>query len=135
MALGKQIQKHRKDKGWTLEQLSEASGVAVGTIGALEVRDSERSKYAAQLAKALGMTVEQLSGEAPNPAPQATGDVFNVMTAEESELLYNYRALTDEDRATFYANIAESASKTRAHVAKVLKAYGLKPHENGHHSE
>lgn len=65
MALGKNIKRERELKGWTLEELSDRSGVAVGTIGALEVRDSKRSQYAAQICKALGFTVEQLSQEGP----------------------------------------------------------------------
>jgi hypothetical protein len=39
-------------RGWTLEKLEEESGVAVGTISALENRDSSRSQYFPQLAKA-----------------------------------------------------------------------------------
>jgi transcriptional regulator with XRE-family HTH domain len=54
MALGKQIRHHRTKKGWTLEKLSAESGVDVGTINALENRDSGRSKYAPELARALG---------------------------------------------------------------------------------
>lgn len=60
MALGKQIRHHRKARGLTLEQLSEASGVDVGTISALEIRDSVRSKYAIPLAAAMGLSAEQL---------------------------------------------------------------------------
>jgi transcriptional regulator with XRE-family HTH domain len=60
MALGSHIRHHRTARGWTLEQLSEKSGVDVGTIGALEIRNSQRSKYAAQLARALGLSLEQL---------------------------------------------------------------------------
>lgn len=46
--------------GWTLEQLSERSGVEVGTINALENRDSKRSQFASALAKAYGITTEAL---------------------------------------------------------------------------
>ena len=60
MALGNQIRLLRKRAGLTLEQLSEMSGVEIGTINALENRDSVRSKYAGPLAKAFGLTIEQL---------------------------------------------------------------------------
>ncbi|MCW5319657.1 XRE family transcriptional regulator [Verminephrobacter aporrectodeae subsp. tuberculatae] len=60
MALGKQIKHHRTLHGWTLEDLSMRSGVDVGTISALEVRDSKRSEKAQALAKALGLTLDQL---------------------------------------------------------------------------
>ena len=71
MALGNQVKKYRSMLGWTLEQLELASGVAVGTINALENRDSVRSVYTQQLASAMGLTVEQLSDEATtyNPSP------------------------------------------------------------------
>lgn len=61
MALGQNIRQQRKAKGWTLEELSRQSGVDVGTISALENRDSERSKYAPTIAKALGLSLEELA--------------------------------------------------------------------------
>jgi transcriptional regulator with XRE-family HTH domain len=60
MALGKQIRHYRLARGLTLEVLAEKAEVEVGTISALENRDSRRSMYAAAIAKALGLTVEQL---------------------------------------------------------------------------
>lgn len=63
MALGKQIRRYREQMEWTLETLSEKSGVDVGTISAMENRDSQRSKYANALAKALGLTLDQLLDE------------------------------------------------------------------------
>lgn len=64
MGLGKQIRKYRERAGWTLEQLSANSEVDIGTISALEQRDSKRSQYTPQLAAAFGLTVEQLHDEA-----------------------------------------------------------------------
>ena len=85
MALGKQIRKYRTQLDWTLEQLEEKSGVPTGTISALEVRDSSRSKFAPALASAFGLTVEQLLDESVNwlerrqhnvePAPDIQGQV------------------------------------------------------------
>lgn len=60
MALGKNIRMLRELRGYTLERLSELSGVDVGTISALEVRDSTRSKYAPAIARALNVSLEQL---------------------------------------------------------------------------
>lgn len=60
MALGARIKHYRDQAGLTLEELSERSGVEVGTISALENRDSTRSKFALPLAAALGLTLEQL---------------------------------------------------------------------------
>lgn len=71
MALGKNIRLYRGRRGWTLAQLSDQSGVDIGTISALEVRASVRSKFASSIAKALGMSVEELEADAPEigPAP------------------------------------------------------------------
>ena len=60
MGLGQNIRRHRVGQGLTLEQLSERSGVDIGTISALENRDSVRSKYASAIARGLGLTVEEL---------------------------------------------------------------------------
>lgn len=63
MALGARIRYYREKAGLTLDQLSERSGVDVGTISALENRDSSRSKYATALAQGLGMSLEMLEME------------------------------------------------------------------------
>lgn len=60
MALGKNIRLLREQRGYTLERLSELSGVDVGTISALEIRDSARSKYAPAIARALKVSLEEL---------------------------------------------------------------------------
>lgn len=63
MALGNRIRYYREKAGLTLEQLSERSGVEVGTISALENRDSSRSKFATPIARGLGMSLEMLEDE------------------------------------------------------------------------
>ena len=60
MGLGKRIREERLARGWTLERLEELSGVAAGTIHALEQRDSSRSQFFPAIARAFGMTVEGL---------------------------------------------------------------------------
>jgi transcriptional regulator with XRE-family HTH domain len=70
MALGSKIRRHRLERGLTLDQLAELSGVDTGTISALELRDSSRSKYAQDLARALGMTMDALMSDAPGPSGQ-----------------------------------------------------------------
>jgi len=88
MALGKTVKSLREALGWTLKDLSKRSGVPVGTIGALEVRDSVRSEYAAKLAKGLGVPVEDLLSAtatvniaAPSPTLVATGSASNQAVA------------------------------------------------------
>lgn len=68
MALGRQIKKQRERLGWTLEVLSDRSGVDVGTISALEVRDSQRTKYAAAIAAAFNLTMEELEDPSTDAA-------------------------------------------------------------------
>lgn len=67
MSLGSQVRRHRKHKRWTLDDLAERSGVAPGTISALEKRDSNRSEFATRLANAFGLSVEQLMDESLSP--------------------------------------------------------------------
>ena len=60
MATGKQIKHYRIKLGWKLKHLSLASDVDIGTISALETRDSIRSEFFSPIAKAFGLTLEQL---------------------------------------------------------------------------
>lgn len=66
MSLGSQVRKYRLQLGWTLEDLENRSGVGRGTISALEKRGSNKSGYAGDLAKAFGLTIEQLTDESKN---------------------------------------------------------------------
>lgn len=77
MSLGSEIRKQRTLRQWTLEDLSERSGVEVGTISALEIRDSTRSKFAVAIARAFGISLDQLL----NPSPD-TGTVQERQTGE-----------------------------------------------------
>jgi hypothetical protein len=64
-----------------------------------------------------------------NPAAEM-GDVFDVMTAEESDLLYNFRSLTDQDRERYSREIATRANELRTHLEKHLdKMKGKTPAE------
>lgn len=69
MALGKQVRRYRTGLGLTLEKLAELSEVEVGTISALEQRDSRRSEYGSPLAKAFGLTLEELLDETADHLP------------------------------------------------------------------
>lgn len=65
MALGRRIREERERRDWTLEQLAEASGVEIGTISALENRDSQRTKFVGQIATAFGISIEELTSGDP----------------------------------------------------------------------
>lgn len=76
MSLGKKIRHYREKQNLTLEQLSELSGVDLGTISALEVRNSSRSKYAPELAEALGIPLESLFSEKTVEPKNFDGKVY-----------------------------------------------------------
>lgn len=63
MSIGDQIRKYREASGLKQVVLEELSGVSGGTISALEKRGSMTSRYLPQLAKAFGLTVDQLMDE------------------------------------------------------------------------
>lgn len=71
MAIGKQIQRYREGLDWTFAQLAERSGVDIGTLNATEKRDSESMKahYLVAVARAFGLTVEQLQDEESDYLP------------------------------------------------------------------
>lgn len=87
MSTGAQIRKYRTMLGWTLKQLSDRSGVDVGTISALELRSSSRSKYLGAIAAAIGLSIEQLQDTnqdfLPSPRP---------LLAMDAEARYRPRA-------------------------------------------
>lgn len=107
MALGYRIRKHRLHRGWTLEKLSELSGVETGTISALEQRDSTKSKFGRAIAAAFGISLDELEsgaipGEGEAPADvgrptlrvsENTPESYSGMSQVEMDLLATYRAL------------------------------------------
>jgi transcriptional regulator with XRE-family HTH domain len=61
MTIGDRIRHYRLKLGWKLDHLSDLSGVKTGTISALEQRSSNKSEHFAAIAKAFGLTLEQLA--------------------------------------------------------------------------
>lgn len=80
MTTGKNIRKHREARNWTLEDLSNRSGVDVGTISALENRDSSRSKFFGAIAKGFGLTIEELGMEPGAESQKLDADAERVAT-------------------------------------------------------
>jgi len=64
MALGENLKRIREAQGLTQYELSEKTNniVSQGAISALEKRDSETSRFSAQLAEALGVSINELLG-------------------------------------------------------------------------
>lgn len=121
MALGKNVEALRRRNGWTMEDLSVRSGVEVGTINALEKRDSKRSQYATALARAFGLSVEELeSGAAASPS--ALPEPSNVSAAPEptvADLLERLRA-----------EIATQPEAVKRAIAELMGEYVTTPDES-----
>lgn len=82
MSLGSRVRYYRVKRHWRLEDLAEKSGVDVGTISALETRQSQRSMFTAALATAFGLTIEQLLDESRDwLEPHAPTNVHQVAEA------------------------------------------------------
>jgi phage repressor protein C with HTH and peptisase S24 domain len=109
MGLGKTVKELRLAKGWTLEKLEQVSGVAGGTIHALEARDSSRSTYFAAIADALEIPLVALYEAAKrNELPRGWSFGKKVFFAD---LLPNGHYLVREDPG----------------VAEPRASYGLEP--------
>lgn len=111
MSLGKRVRFYREQRGWTLEQLAERSGVEVGTISALENRNSTRSNYAMALATAFDLSIEKLLDESRNWLAEDTASTQLKPTQVQAPparyfewpfpklALDDWRLLTSEDQA------------------------------------
>lgn len=119
MSLGSQIRRYRKKAKWTLEKLSEECGVDVGTISAIENRESQRSKYAVEIAAGFGLTLNQLQDESadydvpakllaePLAVKQPAAQYTPKISDDEAMLLQAFRNASEETRAAMLA-IAKS---------------------------
>jgi len=110
MKMGELVRYLRSERGWTLEELSQRSGVEPGTIHALEKRASSRSQYIGQLAKAFGLDpAELMQGLEPHELahikPQPTPDDHHVAENRpapwpfRSISAYEWRCLSSEQQA------------------------------------
>lgn len=121
MALGSNLRRLRKARGFTLRRLSELSGVEVGTLSAIEMRDSKRSEYAVPIAHALGVTVEELYGSVPEPPAAAVGGGRRLSPDEVRVLDLWATLLFDEQRDKVLALLKTEAEAARVAVAQLEK--------------
>lgn len=84
MSLGKNIKALRTAKGWDQKTLSQKSGVSIGTISAIEVRNSVRSQFAPALASAFGVSVEQLLSDNPEWLTTGKGEMLQRTTPDQA---------------------------------------------------
>lgn len=121
MALGNNIRDLRNAQGLTLEQLSELSNVEVGTISALENRDSKRTQYASAIARALGVSVEQLEQSPPSSEANRTSPASPPQSSVSSAV----RALTEIART-----LSDPDVKLLTQVARRMQTAELPPVES-----
>lgn len=111
MPLGANVRKFRENRKWNQATLAAKAEVDIGTISALEVRDSAMSKYASALAAGFGVTLEQLfNGDDPadpnkkkgGPAePTRQPPVPGTLSALAIDVARRWEALSDERREWF----------------------------------
>ena len=133
MAIGKQIKLYREKLNWKLHQLSDASDVDVGTISALELRDSSRSKYFPQLAKALGLTLEQLSDTTTEYTPKPPLAKGVTLTVNEAGAQYEVSKGPDQWIAEAVTILEKLNDADRRAAVLNLRTFvlALGPHQDG----
>lgn len=121
MNLGAEIRRRRVEKGWTLDQLSERSGVDVGTISALETRGSSRSQYAPAIAKAFEISLDELYGVVTTAyavtEPAISGLLADLLRAVDDLLPDQQQALLTEAQ--------RQATENREKWGAFQKKFGL----------
>ena len=138
MSLGKNVRKLREARGWEQKDLALASGVSNGTISAIEVRDSKRSAVAPALARALGVTLEQLMSDdmdalitAPTPSALAGAQVRALAEGEDPGdgyvqiPEYEVRFAAGNGRAALFDEI--DGTKPRTYRVEWFAAAGINP--------
>ena len=138
MSLGKNVRKLREARGWEQKDLALASGVSNGTISAIEVRDSKRSAVAPALARALGVTLEQLMSDdmdalitAPTPSALAGAPVRALAEGEDPGdgyvqiPEYEVRFAAGNGRTALFDEI--DGTKPRTYRVEWFAAAGINP--------
>ena len=123
MAIGAQIRRHRLAQGLTLEELSAASGVEVGTISALENRDSSRSKFFSALAKSLGLRIEDLENDSLETSALILSTPLAAVahSAQDpaiADMASDLASLLPEDQVIWRSQLKAAAERRRSEQAK-----------------
>jgi len=134
MALGKTVKALREARGWTLKDLSKRSGVPIGTIGALEVRDSVRSEYAPKLAIGFGILLEELlpaTATATLTAPTGTLSAAGSASKQWPATVNTAQCATDTIAIvdTLLDKMAATDQTDRAMIGATLAALAANPHD------
>ncbi|SAK65738.1 putative phage repressor [Caballeronia pedi] len=76
IGIGKRLIEAREKRGWSQDELADKAGVSQGTIGHLESGRNKSSTKLPQIAAALGVTVEWLTGSAKESGKSAANQSF-----------------------------------------------------------
>ena len=110
MNLGAPIQKLRRRRGWTQDELAHQAGTTAANISRIE---SDRHRPSAELlgsiAYVLGLKVSELVAMAEVPGRPAPGQEFD---PDEEAVIACFRKMPAEQRALFKA-LGESLCKVR----------------------
>lgn len=77
MSLGSQVEKYRKSAGCSYADIEAMSGVSTGNINALEKRNSKRSEHTQALARAFGLTTDELLDEEADHTERVIAHITN----------------------------------------------------------
>lgn len=132
MGMGGKIKALRLAKGWSQGHLGSLAGVEQATLSALERRDSTRSEYFVPLARALGVTFEELrslsveallSCRAPAPATSPPArevrepsplELYSTPGDRQSALLRLFDELTPPQQAALLTELETTVQANRA---------------------
>lgn len=126
MAIGKRIKYYREKLGWTLEEMSSKCGVEIGTISAIENRDSDRSKYFGAIAKVFGLTIEQLSDietdwmSTPSDNRESINQPSDALTPRQQALLGLFEGLTDSQKDALIRELQEKKQQNDELLTELL---------------
>ena len=94
----------RQKKGWTQQQLAEATGLSVKMVSKLENGDTKIAHYALEkIAEALGCKKAELLGEEP----------AEPLSAREKAFLEMFRNLSDVNRTALWRRLMSSRNLPR----------------------
>lgn len=114
MALGQNIKRLREAQDLTQEELAVKAGgkVTQGIIAALEKRDSKASQYAARIAAALGVSVDELLTGEGKPSKESMAPTCGLFLARKKNLFLNTTIVIDTKK-TIVLCCAPSVTQTK----------------------
>lgn len=120
MALGHNIKRLREAQGLTQEELAVKAGgkVTQGIVAALEKRDSKASQYAARIAAALGVSVDELlTGESQPPNQSAA----SALAPRQQAFLALLNGLTEGQQEEEFRRLQDQKQQNEELLTELLK--------------